>query len=446
MSASQNPKSLMETTLKIIIDNVDRYGENLATKLAPEPRQMVLEGLLKWVQRCGTIDFPGRAWLAFPSLLSRKTKLIDTSSLCLMFKQNERVTDSRWGSKFPLSESLQHLAMRAPNLQELKIDHVHRRKGLLGREEITSLSHLQNLSRLYIIHSIVLHSELKEIVKHCRGLQDIEVVELELDGEEKQIDFFDEGFLYHEIRFGTVDISIKLDKDLSKTERHLEGPGPHYHLVGHPWSVENLELLETQPHATELTMICSNFENEYDVVRFPRLPKLRCATFTCLEYKTHALRIFLKINGHLLRRLTIESEYYTSVDKISSISMEEIFGWCSNLEWFSVDLNLDSHNVPIDCLSKLKWFKCIDFGTSDVDISSILSAPQLEGFESMIYNFDLGDRETFFSRIAQREILINLKRFKIHTFVKEDAAVLLEDQLIAAIKSAIPDVEEIQNS
>ncbi|CAB3388599.1 Hypothetical predicted protein [Cloeon dipterum] len=193
-------------------------------------------------------------------------------------------------------------------------------------------------------------------------------------------------------------------------------------------------------------MMCSNFDNEFDVVRFPRFLKLRCATFTCLEYKTHALRIFLKTNGHLLRRLTIESEYYTSVDKISSISMEEIFGWCSNLEWFSVDLNLDSHNVPIVCLSKLKWFKCIDFGSSDVDISSILSAPQLEGFDIMIYNFDLGDRETFFSRIAQREILINLKRFKIHTFVKEDAAVLLEDQLIAAIKSAIPDVEEIQNS
>ncbi|CAB3387841.1 Hypothetical predicted protein [Cloeon dipterum] len=254
MSFIQNPKSLVETTFNIIIDNVDRYGENLETKLAPQPRQMVLEELLKRIHQAGCVNIADKAWLAFPSLLSNKTKFIDTRALQFLFGRNKYVTNQRFGSEFPLSESLQHLAMRAPNLQELKIDHVHRRKGLLGREEITSLSHLQNLSRLYIIHSIVLHSELKEIVKHCRGLQDIEVVELELDGEEKKIDFFDDGFLYHEIRFGTVDISIKLDKDLSKPDRHLEGPGPHYHLVGHPWNVENLELLETQPHATELTV------------------------------------------------------------------------------------------------------------------------------------------------------------------------------------------------
>ncbi|CAB3388597.1 Hypothetical predicted protein [Cloeon dipterum] len=254
MSAIQNPKSLMETTFKIIIDNVDRYGENLETKLAPQPRQMVLEELLKRFHQADRVNIADKAWLAFPSLLSHKTKFIDTRALQFLFGRKKNVTNQRFGSEFPLSEYLQHFAMRAPNLQELKIDHVHRRKGLLGREEITSLSHLQNLSRLFIIHSIVLHSELKEIVKHCRGLQDIEVVELELDGEEKKIDFFDDGFLYHEIRFGTLDISIKLDKDLSKPERHLEGPGPHYHLVSHPMSVENLELLETQPHATELTV------------------------------------------------------------------------------------------------------------------------------------------------------------------------------------------------
>ncbi|CAB3387148.1 Hypothetical predicted protein [Cloeon dipterum] len=318
MSFIENPRSLVETTLGIIIDNVHCYGENLETKLAPETRQMVLEGLLKWVQRCGVLDFPRRTWLAFPSLLSRETKLIDTIAICSMFDQNEWVTYQRWGSKFPLSESLQHLAMRAPNLQELNINHYNERKG------------------------------------NSEGLQRL------------------------------------ADKDLSKTERHLEGPGPHYNLVGFPRSMESLELLETQPHATELTMICRNFENEFDVVRFPRLLKLRCATFFCLEFQTHAMRIFLEINGHLLRWLTIESEYYySSVGKIASISMEEIFRLCSNLEWFSVNLNLESHNVPIDCLSKLKWFKCIDFGdsspcakTNRIDVDSPLRALQFHRFRT----------------------------------------------------------------
>ncbi|CAB3387485.1 Hypothetical predicted protein [Cloeon dipterum] len=440
MQVIENPESLMELTLTTIILNLHCYGENLDKKLEPELRQMVLKHLLKKSRTYRFWDYSKNAWLVFPSLLSRETKEIDTYSLENMLSTYEMDSFER-SSKFSISKVIQHLAGKAANLQKLTINHNKGGSRRLRRKEITSLRHLKNLSRLHISESIVLLSEVKTIVKNCRGLQFIKIYKLVLDGE-KKVDFFDDGFLHHQIQFGSHDTTIRLDKDLPKTDHHFVGPGPHYHLVGYPKKVKNLEFLEMQKHATALTMYCEYFWDALKVVRFPRLPKLRSATFLGSYNRTHVLESFLEENGSHLSRLGICRRDTSHSTVTAGLTLEKIFGWCSNLEWLSLNyLSLSSYNVPVGCLSKLKSFKCLNRSGMCVDISSMLSAPQLEDFEIKIRNLDLGDKETLFSRIAQKEILINLKRYKIDAFPKEDAADLLEDQLIATIKSAIPDVK-----
>ncbi|CAB3374706.1 Hypothetical predicted protein [Cloeon dipterum] len=409
---------------------------------------MVLDKLLKTTYWSDSLSISFKnSWLAFPSLLSRETKSIETNTLENIFNLHVKTTSST-GAEFPILKVLQLLAEKAPNLQELIVNH----SGLnsrLCRDEIASFSNLNNLAELRILRAIVLHSELKEIVENCKGLQVIEVWNLRLEGEQK-IDFLNDGFLFHKIEFGSGDsISVTLDKDLSRPDNEphdLLGPGPHYYLVGRPESVADLKFLETQPHATKLEIYCKDFKDEPKVSRFPHLPKLRCATFRCWKHKTHALECCLEENGRQLSRLAI-SPVNTSRSRIAAgLPLAKIFGWCSNLEWFSLEnFSMPSYNVPISFISHLKYFRWFNKHDTRVDVSSVLTAPQLEDFEIGIYKLDLGDKKALFSRIAQKEILKNLKRFTVILLFKMDATnLLLQDELAAEIKSAFPDVHEFK--
>ncbi|CAB3381127.1 Hypothetical predicted protein [Cloeon dipterum] len=409
-----SPSCLLGMTTKTVFDNIDKYDKDLVQTIIEPFRRSILEALYKMAgnhylncdRQENHID---KLWAILPYLINSKFfTRIDVRELPHMSCQCGTLSNSRF------QEFIRCLGANTPNLIELLIEAPYQLEYSLEERELDSIVQLKNLTILKIIFVYVPLSGMLDISSRCVKLKSIEANYVKIDVDEPSSVPLRDKFAYVSIfAYGLIPGRLFLNMK-TKMPAEFEAYTRYNRMTIQPQSVTDFRV--TQVFAgdlLEIEFICSDLEDIEEMDEFPHLPNIKSAKINCDCKSVHVLRCFMKINGQSLQKLTLYD-----VDIKEKMTIGEIFSLCSNLQsLILINCTLFGNDAPVDAMRQLKrfiWANNEEPDYSDrVAFSSILSAPLLEELRIYLPNIDFSDNAAVIARIARREILRNLKKFKM---------------------------------
>ncbi|CAB3388216.1 Hypothetical predicted protein [Cloeon dipterum] len=409
--------SLLDLTIKIVYDYIERYDEDLLKTCIGPVRHKMLEEVhrkmkddphpmcpLRDKKETNRDEKMEKIWAILPTLIKStvRTKL-DVSFLTFI-----RCNFCAWPN-YRFQEFIRCLGANTPSLKELIMTGPYNLEYSLEERELASITKLKSLIILDIFRVQVALSGILDISRQCNKLKKIRANNSVTLDEVRSIPALRDDFKYVYIEAllnaDLISLHMETDPDINSKKNLIS-------MRHQPRYIQEFSL--ALPFAKKLQGIninCTCLVETEEIVDFPHLPVVEYAWINCKGKSAHTSRCFMKRNGESLRELRLEG-----IHSKENMTFREIFSFCPNLQCLEFfDCNFSGNDAPVDAMQKLKrfWWCNSDIRYSDdaAAFSSILSAPLLDDLCIAQKKIDFSDNATVIARIQSREILQNLKKF-----------------------------------